>query len=712
MTLSPMCGDCTVKRRRLDKLSPLEHESCREVIESLTSENAKLKEDIDTLQTEKEKTEMNDVCEERDWLAEITGRVKDTVSFFDEQEKKYSVELRNCIYSLLQLHVSSQVCSQVIESVLSLVNIKANKLPSASTVQNMNIERLVLAQKQLSESLPNTENLTIYTDETTKYGTKFGGYHLSDSEGRMYVLGLRQLLTKSGRDTLAVFQDILQDIDDRSEKTDLASKKILLKITATMSDRASTELKFNELLEKFRADVLPELMTNWNELSDEDQRSASSLLNFFCGLHSLVHFAEACNISLAEAEKGFFEDSPPIFDKSFLQLKEAGTTRLIRTACKALSRGGDEKSGRFRDFSNFIDEFLRQNSLQTNPLQPFHGNRFNVLFESSSAVFFLHEKIQEFLEGNKDNKLLRAVAHDISVPEYVAGAKALGLISRHITGPLWSLLENKSIHILEMNENYLQSVNFVLDPSQSIEAVMTGDPLVFGNRTIVKRDAIYDSLIQPWDHDDKVVVYLSILLPVIGEVAKRLFKDHLPGGCWENVTEDMKEKSRGTSKHNKFAESVFGYLDQLMRKNPNMSILASEAYIMFTSNKTKQWLDAKSEEEKKYLVEDAMKENGKIKQCSIEQLAANLKKLVSHAYTIQVTESDQEHNPILVGKHVQHKFVDSDACEKWWTGKVVSQVPGYPAWYNIVYDGDIAVYTYQLLEDLKNGNLKITVLKQ
>lgn len=145
----------------------------------------------------------------------------------------------------------------------------------------MNIERLMLAQKQLSESLPNRENLTIYTDESTKYVTKFGGYHLSDSEGRIYVLGLRQLLTKSGRDTLAVFQDILQDIDDRSEKTHLASMKILLKITATMSDRASSELQFNELLEKFRADVLPELMTNWNELSDEEQRSASSLLNFF-----------------------------------------------------------------------------------------------------------------------------------------------------------------------------------------------------------------------------------------------------------------------------------------------------------------------------------------------------------------------------------------------------------------------------------------------
>lgn len=45
----------TLHLQKPKQLSPLEHESCREVIESLTSENAKLKEDIDTLQTEKEK---------------------------------------------------------------------------------------------------------------------------------------------------------------------------------------------------------------------------------------------------------------------------------------------------------------------------------------------------------------------------------------------------------------------------------------------------------------------------------------------------------------------------------------------------------------------------------------------------------------------------------------------------------------------------------
>lgn len=45
----------TVHLQKPKQLAPLEHERCREVIESVTSENAKLKEDIDTLQKEKEK---------------------------------------------------------------------------------------------------------------------------------------------------------------------------------------------------------------------------------------------------------------------------------------------------------------------------------------------------------------------------------------------------------------------------------------------------------------------------------------------------------------------------------------------------------------------------------------------------------------------------------------------------------------------------------
>jgi hypothetical protein len=34
-------------------------------------------------------------------------------------------------------------------------------------------------------------------------------------------------------------------------------------------------------------------------------------------------------------------------------------------------------------------------------------------------------------------------------------------------------------------------------------------------------------------------------------------------------------------------------------------------------------------------------------------------------------------------------------------------VPGYPVFFNIIYDGDESVYTYKLKEDLDAGDLVI-----
>ena len=40
-------------------------------------------------------------------------------------------------------------------------------------------------------------------------------------------------------------------------------------------------------------------------------------------------------------------------------------------------------------------------------------------------------------------------------------------------------------------------------------------------------------------------------------------------------------------------------------------------------------------------------------------------------------------------------------------GRVISTVPGYPQWYNVIYDTDPAVYVYKLLEDYAAGDLEI-----
>lgn len=38
------------------------------------------------------------------------------------------------------------------------------------------------------------------------------------------------------------------------------------------------------------------------------------------------------------------------------------------------------------------------------------------------------------------------------------------------------------------------------------------------------------------------------------------------------------------------------------------------------------------------------------------------------------------------------------------------EVPGYPSWYNIMYEDDDAIYTFELLTDWREGNLKVVVV--
>ena len=54
----------------------------------------------------------------------------------------------------------------------------------------------------------------------------------------------------------------------------------------------------------------------------------------------------------------------------------------------------------------------------------------------------------------------------------------------------------------------------------------------------------------------------------------------------------------------------------------------------------------------------------------------------------------------LTGKNIKHTFDDGI----WYSSKVISQVSGYPAQSNVVYQYDESVYLYQLRTDLEAGD--------
>lgn len=593
------------KVQRLETLCHFEDEQNSEVeyIEKLVSENENLK---------KEKADLVrsiQYCE--DLLQDSNDK---NVYLFDEDRKRYNYKCQMCVYELLNHNVSVSKLSSVIETVLKLTDHKCKKLPSKSTIIEMNVQRLALSQRHIGEVFSKKESSTLLTDETSKKGVKYMGYEGSDRDGKLWVLGMREIETKSAADTLKVFKEILSDIDQVSTSSENENSKLILKhIVATMSDRAATEVKFNTLLQDYKTSLLPVIIENFETLSPVEQNSISKLGHFFCGLHALVHFADTCQKAILETEKGFFDGGVvPIFDKHFLNSTESGTLRLIRTASKAFAAGADEKSGCFGPFVTFVDTFLKEHMLKSVPLQPFRGARFNILFSNAAAVYFLHKQMLLFLQKyGAENRLLKSVLQDLETPEFIAGSKALGLICYFITSPLWTLIEAKTVNILDMNVHYNNLLLFLESFDDSnIDEFINGNKLVFGEDTYVKRDCILDNLLQPSPYDNLVIVYLRIIFPALSLLCRHLFKDHLPGGILAQLDindQELRNKYRSVPKSSKYAESVFGLLDYILRQKPNVTTLASEAYILFAQNKTLGWLESKGEQDQENILRDARK---------------------------------------------------------------------------------------------------------
>ncbi|XP_041452431.1 uncharacterized protein LOC121405570 [Lytechinus variegatus] len=194
-----------------------------------------------------------------------------------------------------------------------------------------------------------------------------------------------------------------------------------------------------------------------------------------------------------------------------------------------------------------------------------------------------------FINGfGATNKLLKCVQADLAEPLYMAGCRALGLVSKIITAPLWRCLEDKEIHILDLPQVYRKIEDALKRGAEHPQEFMEGltQPL-----QDVEDDAIFKALILPCENDGLTATVLENILPALCKVMAA-HSAHVA-----EVGEDERESSKSVAKHNKFPERVFAYLDQQMRTRPNTSLLVHEATIMFSLNKTGDWLKALSPQE-------------------------------------------------------------------------------------------------------------------
>ena len=139
-------------------------------------------------------------------------------------------------------------------------------------------EMKTLAYHQLGEELTKSSNLTLHSDGTSKFGQHYGGFQVSTSLGS-YSLRLTDILTGSADVALQTLKGILADISYAAG--DGTGQKILACIKNIMSDHHMVEKNLNKLLEDYRAEVLPVVVSNWSALSIEEKSNISSLNNNF-----------------------------------------------------------------------------------------------------------------------------------------------------------------------------------------------------------------------------------------------------------------------------------------------------------------------------------------------------------------------------------------------------------------------------------------------
>ena len=203
----------------------------------------------------------------------------------------------------------------------------------------------------------------------------------------------------------------------------------------------------------------------------------------------------------------------------------------MRTVCKAVQAKGCERSGRAVSFADYV----RGQGVESVPLAPFVGNRFNILFHNGGGVFLLYDQQKSFFKWMKEkNKLLKAVHHDLEVMSFVAGCRALGLIDKFVTGPLWRVIENKDVSVLGMSEKYQQLLKCFEMWSVDASPILKGEGVIFQDIPI-KRDDCLQKLIAPspfWD-----AMTLQVLELIFGSfvvVTKCMFSDHLEGSKYHN----------------------------------------------------------------------------------------------------------------------------------------------------------------------------------
>ena len=599
-------NDYLIEKRRVNKNKTEQiryHRLKRsEDFETSEEENCKLRAQLADLERKNDEMRSN--------LDEIMGDQEITTF----EDGKYIPDIRVVCYELVSRGVGSKHVSEIIRLVLKRIGgFDCGRLPKPTLIRLMAFEQAILSKESARSAIESSDNpITLQMDGTSKKHIPYVAM-LASTDSGTYGIGLEQVQTENAeillKETISAIEQLLtiNDIASEEEKVN----QLLLKMKNTMTDRCVVNKRFVTLLEEWREKTLSKVIHNWDALSDTVKTNMMTVNDLYCGKHVVLNLQEYAGAALYDCESVESAGGKIGREKHLLwHRKESATLLAIRTVCEAFGPDASAQAGSPVEFNDYLEQIADKNRLQA-----YRGNRFNVPFANGAAAYYHHhsghiQEVYKTLTSNKQkNQLTRSVMYDLQDKIVVGGIRAMGIINSHVTLPLMRMLDKHEITVMDTSQYYCRLHDCVRTWMIAPEPLLDDSAIMFD-------DDVHKSL---YNHVDDEITFntkqaIGIILHNMFVCIVRQLEDHLLGGKYHKPEGSIIKETRTCPKDNIAAERVFAGLDYLKCKSPNISALAMQGVLLWTTNKTLNFLDACSHNKRNKLVWDAIKNRKRIVQ--------------------------------------------------------------------------------------------------
>lgn len=554
----------------------------------------------------------------------------------DNGQYTHTPALRALYYQLLADQVPLGKIKTTIKAVIKcffpLADVENLQLPSESCAKYMRQHELkTVSMVHKAKVLSEANSFHLNSDGTTKFQRKIGGTVFNG-----LVISVNELPDGSAESMIADMSREIEKLRDiaRVLKIPNADKINWTLVSASTSDSASTQKKFNQLLEKKREED--------ESVFGPVNGDAVDIIENFCAMH--------LGINLRKAFLEGLKTESSCSSNASERREYYQTDTLVHEFCKLFGRHGVPEYGcGASSFLDFLNLMLNEQHLSADQREYYTlcsktfldrqvGSRYFVTAHNAGKILFLISAACDFLEycgkSTDGNKLERDVYNKLQDTDEISKLKADALIFHHVYADLMTLAKSTALSksAWDMNMHYLELSLFLAEIEKEPQAIMCEEMRVFpsedrlygsemtNHRVHSKYSHVEKRLFQTDSFDDDKL--FPLIASGVSAMKKKLgayAKNQLPNGIYWDPEAEVKEILKKLPPTNDICESLLGLNDHLTTSIPNLSQLTRSNLIETKKNKTMLWLRELPQEERDQVVTLAAARRARVKTDSKEE---------------------------------------------------------------------------------------------